>query len=72
MRSGERCHDIVAERDFHGIAALVVMISMRAGDYGVYSVVGIVEDIEKDLLQLMRVTNDVGQPLIKVLDDSTP
>src|SRR6202011_3158639 len=61
---------IVAERDFHGIPGPGRRdLDARRAAYGVHGVVGIVEDIEKDLLQLVRVTNDIGQSFIKVLDD---
>src|SRR6195256_591758 len=61
---------IVAERDFHGIAGLGRHdLDARRATYGVHGVVGVVKDIEKDLLQLVRVTNDIGQSFIKVLDD---
>src|SRR6266852_7927317 len=61
---------IVAERDFQSIAGLGRRdLDARRATYGVHGVVGVVEDIEKDLLQLMRVTNDIGQSFIKVLDD---
>src|ERR1700720_818947 len=61
---------IVAERDFHGIASLGRHdLDARRAAYGVHGVVGVVEDIKKDLLQLMRVTDDIGQAFIKVLDN---
>ena len=46
------------------------MISMRAGrPIIVHGVVSIVDDVEKHLLQLVGVADDIGQSLIEVLDD---
>ena len=46
------------------------MISMRAGraDF-VHGVVGIVQNVEKNLLQLMGVADDLGQAFVEVFDD---
>ena len=61
---------VVAERNFDGISGL------RAHDLDagwaanfVHGIVSVVQDIEKNLLQLMRVADDLGQSLIEVLDD---
>src|SRR5258708_10083071 len=61
---------VVAERNFNGVAGLGGddLDARRSPDF-VDGVVGIVQDIEKDLLQLVRIAHDVGQSLVKMLHD---
>ena len=48
---------------------LAVVISMRAGrPVSPHRVVGVVQDVQEHLLQLVRISDDLGQRLVEVLD----
>jgi hypothetical protein len=61
---------VIAEGNFHGVSGFGGhdLDARRTADF-MDGVVGIVQDVEKDLLQLLRVAHDVGQFFVKVFDD---
>ena len=61
---------IVAERNFDGVAGFSSRNFDTSGAADlVYCVVSIIQDVQKNLLQLMSVTVDVRESLVKVFDD---
>ncbi len=71
MRSG--CVDaepVVAEGNFDRVARLGGhdLDAGGAADF-VHRVVGVVEDVEKHLLQLVSIADDIGKILVEMLDD---
>jgi len=61
---------VVAERNFNAVAGLGGhdFDACRPSDF-MYCVVSVVQDVEEHLLQLMSVTDDIGQALIEVFDN---
>src|ERR1035438_7909848 len=59
---------VIAERDFD-VAAAARAHDFDAGGMAAFAdrVIGIVDDVEKNLLQLMRIADDFGQGLIQAL-----
>ena len=61
---------VVAEGNFDGVAGFGGHdFDARGAANFVHGVVGVVENVEKDLLQLMGVAHHIGQPFVQVLDD---
>src|SRR5260370_32708242 len=59
---------VIAEQDFHPTAVLYRLNLDQAGTAGCpHRVVGVVDDVEEHLLQLVRVANQLRQTLVKLL-----
>ncbi len=61
---------VVAERNFDGIPRLGGHDFDAGGTAGfVHGVVGVVQNVQKNLLQLVGVADDIGQFFVEVFDD---
>jgi len=61
---------VVGERNFHRISGLGGHdLDARGATDLAHRVVGVVQDVEEDLLELVGVTDDIGQVFIEMLDD---
>ena len=61
---------VVAERNFHGVAGFGGhdLDAGGAADF-MNRVVGVVQDVEENLLQLVSVADDIGQSFVEMFDD---